>query len=171
MLAAWSGSVRPSFVALPATLRSFGIRGWLIAAAAALGSAVLIGIPSVLIRNSFYIRMTPPRTQDYVFWVLSVLLLGLIAGTYAVEVPTEFDVPGTAVGGGLSYLAVGCPVCNKLVILFLGTSGALTFFAPAQLFLGIGSVLLLGWTLLLRGRVVTGYSCAIAPATPAVGGE
>ena len=28
---------------------------------------------------------------------------------------------------GLSFLAVGCPVCNKVVVLLLGASGALAF--------------------------------------------
>jgi hypothetical protein len=51
-------------------------------------------------------------------------------------------------------LAVGCPTCNKFVVLLLDTTGALTFFAPLQLYIGIASVLLLGWTLLLRARAL-----------------
>ena len=47
------------------------------------------------------------------------------------------------------------PICNKPVVLLLGTSGALTFFAPIQLYIGIASVLLLGWTLLLRAKALT----------------
>jgi hypothetical protein len=57
-------------------------------------------------------------------------------------------------GGLLSVLAVGCPTCNKLVVLLLGTTGALTFFAPLQLYIGIASVLLLGWTLALRAKTL-----------------
>ena len=55
-------------------------------------------------------------------------------------------------GGILTFLAVGCPICNKLVLVFLGVSGALAYFEPVQLYLGIGSVILLVWTLLLRSR-------------------
>jgi hypothetical protein len=51
---------------------------------------------------------------------------------------------------------VGCPICNKLVVLLLGTSGALTFFGPAQLYIGLVSLALLGWTLRLRARAVAG---------------
>jgi hypothetical protein len=54
----------------------------------------------------------------------------------------------------LSVLAVGCPICNKLVVLLLGVSGALTIFEPAQLYLGVVSVVLLAWTLRLRARAV-----------------
>jgi hypothetical protein len=63
-----------------------------------------------------------------------------------------------------SYLAVGCPVCNKLVVFLIGTSGALTFFAPLQLYIGIGSVLLLAWTLVIRARAVT-LGCNVEPTT------
>ncbi|GAA3974020.1 hypothetical protein GCM10023085_65620 [Actinomadura viridis] len=44
----------------------------------------------------------------------------------------------------LSLLAVGCPVCNKVVLVLLGTSGALTVWAPLQPWLGALSVGLLG---------------------------
>jgi hypothetical protein len=34
----------------------------------------------------------------------------------------------TTVGSVLSFLAAGCPVCDKLVVLALGMSGAVTYF-------------------------------------------
>ena len=43
--------------------------------------------------------------------------------------------------------AISCPVCNKLVVLALGTSGALTYFAPIQPLLGFLSVGLLLYAL------------------------
>jgi len=46
----------------------------------------------------------------------------------------------------------------------LGTTGALTFFAPLQLYIGIGSVLLLGWTLLLRAKALTD-TCSVSQVT------
>src|SRR5699024_2872153 len=61
---------------------------------------------------------------------------------------------GTA-AGILAWFAVGCPVCNKLALLALGYSGALTWFAPAQPFLAapalVLSVLAVVWR--LRGQV------------------
>ena len=46
-------------------------------------------------------------------------------------------------GGVLGFLAFACPVCNKLIVLVLGFSGAMTYFAPIQPMLGILGVLLL----------------------------
>lgn len=68
-------------------------------------------------------------------------------------------------GGFLSFLAVGCPTCNKLVVLALGTTGALDWFAPAQPVLGIVSIALLAWA--LRARLRSAIACRIAPAVPA----
>jgi hypothetical protein len=64
-------------------------------------------------------------------------------------------------GGVLSYLAVGCPVCNKIALLALGYSGALRWFAPAQPWLAAAGVGLLAYAFhrRLRGEI----ACA-APA-------
>jgi hypothetical protein len=43
-----------------------------------------------------------------------------------------------------AFLAIGCPVCNRIALVLLGTSGALTVFAPLQPFLGAAS-LVPGW--------------------------
>jgi hypothetical protein len=60
-----------------------------------------------------------------------------------------------SVGGLLGFLAVGCPVCNKLVVVALGTTGALSWFAPIQPVLAVASVVVLAIALRtrLRGQV------------------
>ena len=144
---------------LRSTLRLFGLRGWIVAAAGTIAALILIGVPAAIIDSPYFIRMTPVRSQDYVIWVATAALAGLIAGTFTL--PARAESEGKALSGGfLSYLAVGCPICNKLVILLLGTSGALTLFAPAQLYIGLASLALLGWTLRLRARAVAG-TCPI----------
>lgn len=55
-----------------------------------------------------------------------------------------------ALGGALTFLAVGCPVCNKLALLALGYTGAIQWFAPVQPWLAVGAVGLLGWALVRR---------------------
>jgi hypothetical protein len=40
----------------------------------------------------------------------------------------------------------------------------LSFFAPIQLYIGVASVLLLGWTLLLRAKTLAG-TCSVTQAT------
>lgn len=137
----------------------FSIRGWLAAAFGGLAALVLIGIPTAIIDTPYFLRMTPVRVQDYAIWGATALLAGLIAGTFAL--PLRAVGKGKMLSGGfLSYLAVGCPICNKLVVLLLGVSGALTYFAPAQIYIGLASLLLLAWTLRLRVRTLVG-ACAV----------
>ena len=61
----------------------------------------------------------------------------------------------------LTFFAVGCPVCNKLVLLALGASGAMTYFEPVQPVLSLLAVVLLAWALARRLRVQS--ACAIEP--------
>ena len=148
-----NAAVRPSD--LWPILRLFGLKGWIAAAIGAIAAFVVLGVPTAMIGNPYFIRMIPARDQDYVIWIASSLLLGLVIGTFAIS--SVKGGGGKAMGSGiLTFLAVGCPICNKLVIVFLGISGALAYFEPVQLYLGIGSVIFLVWTLLLRARSVSG---------------
>jgi hypothetical protein len=145
-------------VALAVSL--IGPRGWVLAVTAAVVAALVTGTVAAIFKNPYFARMTPVRVQDYVIWIASAALVGLVAGTYIR--PAGVPAGGKFIGGGLlSFLAIGCPICNKLVVLLLGVSGALTFFAPVQLYIGIGSVLLLLWALRLRAEALV-RSCAIA---------
>ncbi|MFP5368480.1 MAG: hypothetical protein ACLGIS_16910, partial [Actinomycetes bacterium] len=53
-------------------------------------------------------------------------------------------------GAIVSFFAVGCPVCNKLVLLALGTSGAMQYFEPIQPLLAALSIALLLWAFVKR---------------------
>lgn len=128
-------------------LRMWGRRRALVAIAAAGAAVLLIGVSTVLIPNSFFARDIPPVWWDYPMWILTSALIGLLTATYVRE-------PGTAapssrggtfgtVGGMLGWFAVGCPVCNKIALLVLGYTGALTYFAPLQPVLAVLSVILL----------------------------
>ncbi|GGT37392.1 hypothetical protein GCM10010271_46780 [Streptomyces kurssanovii] len=63
--------------------------------------------------------------------------------------------------GLLSLLAVGCPVCNKLVLVLLGTSGALTYWAPLQPLVAVVSFVLLAEAALRR--LSTADACRAGP--------
>lgn len=153
------GAIASQLSDLRSVLRMFSLRGWLVAGAGAFAALILVGVPTVMIDNPFFIRMTPVRIQDYAIWAATAVLVGLIAGTLVL--PARQANEGKVLSGGfLSYLAVGCPICNKLVVLFVGTSGALAYFAPAQLYIGLASLLLLAWTLRLRVRALIA-PCAI----------
>jgi hypothetical protein len=61
-----------------------------------------------------------------------------------------------------AFLAIGCPVCNKVALLLLGTSGALSVWAPIQPILGAISLGLLLATVVWRLRLrASGAVCAV----------
>ena len=65
--------------------------------------------------------------------------------------PIACRVGGRAGAGGvMSFFAAGCPVCNKLVVLAIGTTGAVDYFRPLQPMLGAASIVLLA--IALRAR-------------------
>jgi hypothetical protein len=153
------------------------------AAVAVLG-LVAFGLVSAIIPNPVFGRQIAPEPFAIVVWLASGLLMGLLAGTYLVPpsaVPAAFPVPGVAfaleagagaesrrtsalgyAGGLAAFLAIGCPVCNKVALILLGTSGALTIWAPLQPLVGLASVALLAaslaWRLRMRAR---GNACPV----------
>lgn len=69
------------------------------------------------------------------------------------------------VGAVTTFFAVGCPVCNKIVLLALGYAGALQWFAPVQPFLAALAVLALAWA--LHARLTGERECALPTPEPA----
>jgi hypothetical protein len=77
----------------------------------------------------------------------------LIVATYVKNNPGVEEEKSAKVGGAgafLSFLAVGCPVCNKIALVALGYSGALQYFAPLQPFLAVAGLGLLTYALINR---------------------
>lgn len=144
-------------------LRGWTARQWAAAAVGAMLAALVIGIPTGIVVNPFYHRMTPVTWWAYPAWALTAVLEGLLLATYVRMGGTRGASTGQATAGGvLSFLAVGCPVCNKLVVLVIGLSGALSYWAPVQPFLALASVTLL--VIALRRRLRGMSSCPV-PAT------
>ncbi len=149
----------------------FGLRFWTVSALYAAGAALLIGIPSVLIPNHLFIRTIPTSPQDYVIWVVSALLIGPLLGLatlYPVEPKKATPNSNRSLAGSgraltgtlLSFFSVGCPVCNKVVVLLPGFGGAMTFFNPLRPFLGLASIALISVTLYMRVRVLR-HGCPV----------
>ena len=129
---------------------------------------------SDLIDTPVFSREIPPSWWSWPALVVSSVLAGLLTATY-VAAPGTTDAagePGQAekgeldrsaksgyLGGFLTFFAVGCPVCNKLVLLALGTSGALTWFEPVQPVLSLAAIGVLAWA--LRARLRGEVSCAV----------
>lgn len=143
-------------------LRLWTTRQTLVAAGVAVLVGVLIGVATVLIPNPIFARDVPPVWWDVPVLVLMAVLTGMLAATY-VRDATDTDGATETRGGGLgtvgtvlAWFAVGCPVCNKIALLALGYTGALTYFAPLQPVLAVLAIGLTGVALLwrLQGRVV-----------------
>lgn len=140
------------------SLLSLGWRTWTFGAAVAVSAGVVIAVPTRLVANPWFSRMTPSRPQDYVFLVVSSLLLG---ATVAVGAQRRLSGAGPLAGGAATYLAVGCPVCNKIVVMLLGTGGAMTWFAPLQPVIAAAGVLVLAMALRSGVRSLQVTSCPV----------
>jgi hypothetical protein len=164
-------------------------RFWAWAATWAVASLLAFGFVSAIVPNPVFGRQIPPEPFAIAVWLLSAPLMGLVAATYTVtpsrytagpdaevhaldRVPDHLDGRGTKLDGRSSalgtvagigaFLAIGCPVCNKIALLLLGTSGALTVFAPLQPAIGVVSLALLVGTLAWRLRLrSTGATCEV----------
>jgi hypothetical protein len=95
--------------------------------------------------------------------ILSAVLAGLVTATYVAH-PDGAASSRAAGRAGLAgwlvtFFAVGCPVCNKLVLLALGTTGAMQFFEPVQPYLAAASIALLVWA--FYARMTREYSCRL----------
>lgn len=147
-------------------LRSFSRRQWIVAAAGAAATALLIGLPTDVVPNPFYRRMTPIIWWDYPVWAATALLAGLVLATYVRRVPVDSSAGATFGGGLLSFFAVGCPICNKLVVALIGVGGALSFFAPLQLYLAAAGLALLAASLGYRLRQLARCPVVALPQGP-----
>lgn len=166
--------MRPTLLAL-ADVR---LLAW--SAALAIVSGVTFGIVSAMIPNPVFGRSVAPEPFAYWVWLLSAPLMGLVLATYVVPpapASTGRALPlvigdaatierrSTRLGGVASFaafLAIGCPVCNKVALVLLGASGAMSFWAPLQPIVGAASLVLLvvtaGWRLRLRAN---GGACPV----------
>ena len=147
-----------------------------------LASLLAFGLIAAIIPNPVFGRQIPPEPFAIAVWLVSAPLMGLLGATYtAGRLPAPArgnamplvltaagDVggrQGTTIGAVASlgaFLAIGCPVCNKIALVLLGTSGAMTLFAPIQPIIGAASLMLLAGTLAWRFRLrARGGACPV----------
>lgn len=150
-----------------AELQHWPARRWGIAAVASVAVALLVGLPTDVIPNPVFGRPVAVTWWSYPVLAVTAVLGGLLAATY-VRDPRTADVAGLdderpartgGFGGLLSFFAVGCPVCNKLVIIALGTVGARRWFEPIQPLLAVLSIGLMA--VALRTRLRNATSCPL----------
>ena len=143
-------------------------RQWLhrraiVAVVAACVFMVVVAVPTDLIDTPWFSREIPPTWWSWPSLVVSSALSGLLVATY-VGPATDPNAAGSSrkgvAGGLLTFFAVGCPVCNKMVLLALGSAGAMSWFAPLQPLLVVAGIAALGWA--LWSRVTNQRSCPLA---------
>jgi len=144
---------------------------------------VAFGLVSAIIPNPVFGRQIPPEPFAIWVWLASAPLMGIVGATYSAPVRQAAPpvarpltaMAGTATAAGErngtalgtigsfgAFLAIGCPVCNKIALLLLGASGAMTVYAPLQPLIGAASLVLLAGTIAWRFRLrVRGGSCAV----------
>ena len=148
-----------------AAFLTWSVRRWLAAAGVALGTYLFFGLSTAVLANPVIGREIPPTVWSPNVLLVTAILTGLLTATYVrndgpAPLPAETAevMPGPrtaragAVGSLLAYLAIGCPVCNKIALLLLGTTGALNIYAPIQPYLGAIGIALLAIALVIRLR-------------------
>lgn len=114
-------------------LRGWTIRQWAVGTGGVVLAAMLIGIPTGIIATPFYHRMTPVTWWSYPAWAVTAALEGALLATYVrTGAAARASTRQATTGGVLSFLAVGCPVCNKLVVFAVGVSGACSTGRPCS---------------------------------------
>ncbi len=142
---------------------------------AALGTLLLIGIPSDIIPTPLFGREVPVRWWEYPVLGATALLTGAWFSIGRTEdatcaVPEERPAErGTlmSVSVFVAWFSVACPVCNKIVLLILGTSGAMGIWAPAQPYLAVISLVALTAAVVWKWRTKRDGCAPVAPAAPA----
>jgi hypothetical protein len=179
----------------PATqaLRLWGPRQWGAAVLAGLATALVLGLATVLIPNGVFSREIPPVWWNYPVWIATSALTGVLVASYVSPVAGGTPLPGDddvaaatvaravesgerrsarlgAVGAFAAWFAVGCPVCNKLALLALGSTGALTWFAPVQPWLGVLALALSAFAVVhrLAGQMACPVNLPVSTARNAV---
>jgi hypothetical protein len=160
------------------TFLTWSLRRWLAAAGFAGATFLLLGTVTAVIANPVFGRSIPPTDWALEVLIITSILSGLLAATYVRNVgpapiapvvrqplPDQRTGVRGGVGAALAYFAIGCPVCNKLVLVALGSTGAVQFFAPVQPYLAVAGVAVLTWALLvrLRGEMTCALGAAPVP--------
>lgn len=129
---------------------------------ATLTIALAMAVPTAILENPWFTRMTPVEPDQYFFWIATSIVMGLLVASYLPSVSAGPRGRGSGAGAGvLTTLAIGCPICNKVVVAVMGVSGAFSYFAPVQPLLGAVGLVLALLALTMRVRGLPARECRI----------
>ena len=110
---------------------------------------VVLGTLAALWKNPLFMRMTPAGGFEFAL----LLLQSVLAGVY-VGLPRSACGKRTAGAGAvIGFLGIACPVCNKVLVLLIGSALLLEYFEPVRLYVALAGAALLaaaGWLKLAR---------------------
>jgi len=175
---AQSATEETTMTALQA-LRGWTPRRWVAAVIASGVSLVLLGIPTAMIPNPVFARKIEAPAWTYPSLVVTALLAGLLLATYVrayagsqtggLDEASPDEARSFTFGGLLAFFAIGCPTCNKLVLIALGSSGAITWFEPVQPVLALAGIGVLVWA--LRRRLQGEIACPVVERSVSASGR
>lgn len=134
-------------------LKNWSRQRWFIAILSSVITGLVIALPTAIIENPIFGRDIAVTLWSIPVLLITSILSGMLFATY-IRNESSLDEDkslklGTA-GALFSFLAVGCPVCNKIALIALGYSGAIKYFAPVQPYLAILGVVILSYALIKR---------------------
>lgn len=124
----------------------------------AFGFVLSTAVVTAMIDTPWFSREIPTTTWAWPLLIVAAVLAGALVVVSGQNADDGMGRRGMWGSAGM-FLAVGCPVCNKIVLLTLGSAGAMTWFAPIQPWLGVASIALLACA--LWRRLGNGRSCPI----------
>ena len=125
---------------------SVSAKGLARSTAVAAAMFVVLGTVAALWTNPLFTRMTPAGG----FEIALLLLQSVLAGVY-VGLPQSPCGKRTAGAGAIiGFLGIACPVCNKLLVLLIGSALLLEYFEPVRLYVALGGAALLALAVWLK---------------------
>jgi len=109
-----------------AQLATWPTRRWLAGAVAAVATVLLVAIPTDMLANPYFTRSMPVTWWAWPVLAVTAVLSGLLMATYVAVPQIAFPAAQRSTRLGwlgmlATFFAVGCPVCNKLVVLALAS--------------------------------------------------
>lgn len=123
--------------------------------AVAITMFVALGTVSALWENPLFMRMTPTSGFETALLLLQSALAGIYVGIPRVSCGKRAAGAGAIIG----FLGIACPVCNKVLVLLIGSTLLLEYFEPVRLYVAMAGAVLLAaavWIKLTRSECVSG---------------
>ena len=115
-------------------------------AAAAVAMFAALGTVAALWSNPLFMRMTPTSG----FEIALLLLQSVLAGVYVGLPQSTCGIRTAGAGAVIGFLGIACPVCNKVLVLLIGSTLLLEYFEPIRLYVALGGAVLLALAVWLK---------------------